>query len=303
MKKSGMVALAGRPNSGKSTLMNKILGTALSIVTPKAQTTRERVRGVYTDRVGQMVFTDTPGIHRAKIGGFNEFMVKEAKEAIHHDSDLIWYLVDPASGLSYESPVIEILSQMKKPVIVLFNKIDTMDYKKNREQQQEFQQSLLMALEGQEVKVVSSFEISAKHGSQVEKLMTETWRHLKEGPFLYPEDELSDRPVRFFVGEKIREQLYLHLGQEIPYSCAVSIEKMKENQNPVLIEAHIHVERESQKGMVVGKGGSKIRMIGSDSRKQLEKFLERRVYLDLKVKVLPQWTKNKKALREMGYVL
>jgi GTP-binding protein Era len=296
--KSGFIAIVGRPNAGKSTLLNRLLGAKVSIVTPKAQTTRERVLGILTEARGQVVFVDTPGIHRAREGGINEYMVSEAREAVESTA-AVWYLVDPKSELEHELAVLEILKGCKAPVTILLNKSDLAA---QRPAAEALEPRIVAAARELGIELAPARRISAQTGDGVAELLEEAWSHLPEGPMYYPDPEqLSDRPERFFVAEKIREQLYLQLGDELPYSCAVEIEQFQEEQSR--IEATIHVERESQKGMVIGKGGLKIKAIGSGARQEIEAFLGKGVFLGLRVKVLKDWTKNAEALRRMGYAL
>lgn len=300
MKKSGFVAIAGRPNAGKSTLLNAILGTNLSIATPKAQTTRERVNGVYTEPEGQMVFVDTPGIHRAKEGGINEFMMNEVKAALD-GPDLIWYMVDPASLPKHEMPVIELLKRTGKPVFMIFNKLDIKSAQNNL---LGLEADLTRAIEAAELPIAQVFKLSALKKRGVEELLKASWAILPEGPFFFEdEDQLSDRPTRYFVSEKIREQLLLKLGDELPYACAIQIENFVEDATPPRIEALIHVERDSQKGMVIGEGGKKIKEIGSAARGEIERFLGTKVFLGLNVKVTKDWSKNRETLKRLGYDL
>ena len=290
------MAIVGRPNSGKSTLLNAVLGTELSIVTFKAQTTRERVLGILTEKDRQMIFVDTPGIHKAKDGGINAYMVSEAEQALDSPS-AVWYVVDPTSAIFHEEAVIALLKKTSSPIFVLINK---MDWKENSV----FEQELLRHLEESGLKIQGHFKISAKKKKGLDALLDATWTLIPESPFYYPdEDQLSDRPTKFFVAEKIREQLYLKLGEELPYSCAVQIESFKENSVPPRIEAIIHVERDSQKGMVVGKGGAKIKEIGTAARATIEEFLGEKIFLGLKVDVLKEWTRDRGALERMGYTL
>ncbi|MDR3607680.1 MAG: GTPase Era [Oligoflexia bacterium] len=308
--RAGFVAIVGRPNVGKSTLLNSILGTQVSIVTDKAQTTRERVLGILTTEQKQIVFIDTPGIHRAKEGGINAFMMQEAREAIEGAS-LIWYLVDPASALKHEQAVIELLSKSTIPVFLLLNKTDLISGANNRARLGAFGSDIEKSLEEHGIKVAKSFSLSAIKHKGVDELLEETWKYIPESPLYYPDEEMiSDRPMRFFAGEKIREQLFLQLGQELPYSCAVEIEKYADpdpkrdkGKNLTRIEAVIHVERESQKGMVIGKGGQKIKEIGQAARSTIEDFIGGKVFLGLRVDVLKDWSKDEQALRQMGYHL
>jgi GTPase len=305
MRHTGLIAVIGRPNVGKSTLINHILGESLSIVTSKAQTTRERVLGIFTESKGQMIFIDTPGIHRARRGGINWTMIEAAKESL--DADLIWYLVDPNSSEFHEETVLKLLTESKKvklktPVFLIANKWDL--YKSNDLSQEKL--LMLSHLETrakeQGLMIQNKFFISARKGFGIQELIKSSWAHLPQGPLLYPDEEsLSDRPVRFFVSEKIREQLYLQLGEELPYSCAVEIEKFEENKKPVRIEAVIYVERDSQKGMVIGARGLKIKSIGQVARKKIETLLSKSVFLGLQVKVLKNWSQDSEKLKKLGY--
>lgn len=299
--RSGFVAIVGRPNAGKSTLLNTILGTKVSIVTPKAQTTRERVLGILTEELGQVVFVDTPGIHRAREGGLNAYMVHEAREALEAPT-IVWYIVDPASALEHEKLVLELLSASRVPVVLLINKVDTY---KNIPAIEKLEKELQAALAERKIPVLKTLRISARKRAGLNELVKLTWDSLPEGPMYYPDaEQVSDRPVRFFVAEKIREQLLLNLGEELPYSCAVEIEQFQEPEAPgdiTRIEAVIHVERDSQKGMVIGKGGRKIKEIGQAARGEIEDFIGGKAFLGLRVKVLKDWTRDKEALRRMGY--
>jgi GTP-binding protein Era len=300
-KKSGFVAIVGRPNAGKSTLLNAVLGTRISIVTPKAQTTRERVLGILTEEQGQIVFIDTPGIHRAKKGGINEYMVDEARHALEAPT-LVWYLVDPRSGLEHEKAVIELLEASKSPVILCMTKSDLLVTEPQLKAADAFAHAIRSELSRRGIPLQKYALISASKRFCLKDLMSETWAFVPEGPLYYPdEDQVSDRPVRFFVAEKIREQLFLKLGEELPYSCAVEIESFDEKSQPPRIEATIHVERDSQKGMIIGKAGAKIKEIGTSARREVEDFVGSKVFLGLRVKVLKDWTRDAEALKRMGY--
>ncbi len=288
--KSGIVALVGRPNVGKSTLMNAFVGSEISVVTFKAQTTRDQIRGILTEKdSGQIIFTDTPGIHHARFGGINERMVKASIQAIQ-EADLIWYLVDPNSKIEAEQIVID---QFKNRSVALI--MTKMDVKANRSKAQFLRKSILSQFTPK-----ASFEISALKKRGLGDLIGWTWKKLPRGEFLYPDAEkegyLSDRSTRYFVQELIRKQLILQLGDEIPYSCAVEIEDYKELDKLDRIEAMIYVERESQKGMVIGKSGEKIKEIGKESRAEIETLIGKKVFLGLRVKTLKNWTKNKDVL-------
>ncbi|NDD92609.1 GTPase Era, partial [bacterium] len=264
------------------------------------QTTRERVLGILTEKQGQIVFVDTPGIHSAKKGGFNEFMVHEAAEALD-GPNLIWYLVDPDSAPEHEKAVLTILdskADRSTPIWILLNKSDL-----GREVSQ-FGKTIEDQLKAFGFKTVRTLSISARRGAGVDTLVSETWSLIPNGPFLFSDEEqISDRPLRFFVAEKIREQLFLKLGDELPYSCAVEITKYNEKSDPIRIEAVIHVERDSQKGMVIGAKGHKIKEIGTAARQSIESFIGGTIFLGLQVKVLPHWTRNADNLKKLGYHL
>ncbi len=299
MSKSGWVAIIGRPNVGKSTLLNQILGTELSIVTPKPQTTRNKIRGILTESQGQIVFVDTPGIHRAKKNGFNEWMVEQAESAIS-SNEVTWYLVDPTSAISHEEIILDRLRQVKTRLFLIANKLDLVKKHQIEKKLESFLGHLSSYAQKNGFSLDPIFKISAHTQEGVAELMRATWKHLPEGPlFFEDEDQISDRPVRFFVGEFIREQLFLQLGEEIPYSCAVETTCFNEKVKPTRIEATILVERESQKGMVIGHGGSKIKSIGQKAREKTESFLGEKIFLGLKVKVLKDWTKNKEKLKRL----
>ncbi|MGK5083785.1 GTPase Era [Bdellovibrionota bacterium FG-1] len=304
MNKAGFVAIIGRPNAGKSTLLNSILGVKVSIVTPKAQTTRERVLGILTDKKGQIVFVDTPGIHTAKAGGINEYMVNEAKEALDGPS-VVWYLVDPTSGLEHEATVLNLLQAAPRcPIFLLFTKWDLKGRIYSLEQLEKLEALLGAEMIKRAIPPEQTLRISAEKEKELGRLLEATWTRIPQHPHFFPDTEqLSDRPTRFFVAEKVREQLFRCLGDELPYSCAVEIERFDEKVTPPRIEAVIHVERDSQKGMVIGKGGQKIKEIGTAARREVEEFLGHPVFLGLKVNVLKDWTKNAKEMKRMGYLL
>ncbi len=302
MQKAGMIAIVGRPNSGKSTLLNTLLGMQLSIVTPKAQTTRERVLGILTEGEGQIVFIDTPGIHRAREGGLNQFMVDQAREALEAPH-LVWYLVDPNSALEHELPVLDLLQRSPAPVILLMNKLDQVGKQVPEIRAKMLSEQLLKAIGERKIQLSSSHFISGLSKAGTEELLKSSWDSIPEGPWFYPDPEqASDRPTRFFVAEQIRSRLFYLLGEEVPYSCAVDIESFQEDTKPIRIEAVIYVERESQKGIVIGQGGKKIKEIGQSARKEIEKFLGQQIFLGLRVKVLKEWTSNLESLKRIGLI-
>ena len=307
--KTGYIALLGRPNVGKSTLLNTILGEKLAAVSPKAQTTRRRFRGILTDDESQLIFVDTPGLHRAPEGKkLNEYCVAEALDSLV-DADAWVYIVDgtrpfqPEKEGSDERFILETLKgamqKAPKPLFVVLNKMDL--WEKGRFASQE---DFVRGLEGLPVKAV--FPLSAKQGKGVEELTKALREVMPVGPALYPVEDLTDQNLRTIAGELIQESLFYLLGEELPYSCAVEIEKFvepSEGQRYPEIHAAIHVERESQKPMVIGKGGAKIKEIGQSARQAIEKLMGGRVVLKLFVKVTPKWTKSTEELKRLGYIV
>jgi GTP-binding protein Era len=308
----GFVALVGRPNVGKSTLLNTLVGERIAAVSPKAQTTRRRFRGFRTTETSQIIFVDTPGLHRAPEGKkLNEYLVAEALDSLR-DVDAVVYLVDGSRPLKAaegaetdERFLIESLTQAlaanPKPLFVLLNKRDLWSKDGARFAGPEEFQAALRGLP-----VAAIFPVAAKSGDGLEPFLRELEASLPEGPALYPEDELTDQSLRTVVGELIQEKLFYLLGDELPYSCAIEIEEFKEpgeGRRKTEISASIHVERESQKPMVIGKGGAKIKEIGSAARESIEHLLDGPVVLKLFVKVTPKWTRNAEQLKQLGYVV
>lgn len=289
----GFVALAGRPNVGKSTLVNRIVGHELCIVTPKSQSTRNRITAIHSLPDAQLILLDTPGIHEARTP-LNRAMVAAAVKTLS-DADMGLFLTVPSEKIHDDDRrIIELLKTSGIPSVLAINKIDTIE-----------PAALLPIIES--YSRAHQFEeiipVSALHGNGVDELVRILVRLLPPGPPLYPEDDVSDLPVRFFVAEIIREQVTKLTGQEIPYKTAVVVETFKERQGPVLIQADIHIERASQKKIVIGKGGEMIKRIGIGARKKIEEFLERPVRLELFVKVTPKWTRDPGKLKEFGYEL
>ncbi len=292
--KSGFVALLGRPNVGKSTLLNRILGAKIAIVTPKPQTTRDRIAGIHTEERGQIVFLDSPGIHKPH-RALNACMVRTAQR-IGEEADIVVHLVDDREiGKAGEDALVRgILSNLPVPRILVVNKIDRMGTAKAEARRAE--------LAGQGF-YARSFLVSAARGTGVEELVSALFGMLPEGPAFYPEDELTDLPMRFIAQEVIREKLFGALEEELSYSVAVQIREYKEEpeKNLLRIRADILVERDSQKGIVIGKGGEVLKKVGTSSRLELEKETGARVYLELFVKVEKEWSRDEKMLRRLGY--
>ncbi len=294
--RSGFVAVIGRPNVGKSTLMNAYLGEKVAIVSPKPQTTRIRQLGILTLPEAQIIFVDTPGIHapRHQLG---EFMVETATRALA-DADLILFVVDLSTPPTDEDRRIAALAQEhapEVPVLIAMNKLDLVPVELLTSNVAAFQELYPQA---------DWTTCSATTGQGHEDLLKRIVQMLPEGPRYYPADQLSDAPIREIAAEIVREKALLRLHEEVPHSVAVVVEEFKErSDNLTYISATIYVERESQKGILIGKRGSMLRSIGKDARLEIEAFLETKIYLDLWVKVLKNWRKDKDALRRLGYLL
>lgn len=291
--RSGFVAIVGRPNVGKSTLLNRILGQKIAITSPKPQTTRNRILGIQHLPEGQLLYLDTPGIHQAK-GGLNRYMVDQALATIR-DVDLVLFLTEaqaqPAPG---DEEIIALFRQLQVPVLLVLNKIDLVsppvllqliDHYRSRFEFKEF------------------LPVSALTGDGVEALAEILLPLLPEGPPYYPEEMVTDLPERFIAAEMVREQVLKKTRDEIPYGTAVVVERFEENphKNLVVIQAVIHVERESHKRIIVGHQGQMIRQIGAAARHDIERFLGCRVFLELFVRVDKGWTRSARLMREFGY--
>ena len=290
--KSGFVSIIGRPNVGKSTLLYNFLGMKLAIVSPRAQTTRNRIQGIYTTETEQIIFIDTPGIHKPK----NELgnVMNEFAYSALDGTDLILMLVDASSPIGDgDKYIIEQLSKVKIPVILVLNKVDLV------EDEVVLMNNLNSYKEA--YKFAGGITLSATEGFNIDKLKDMIVDRLEVGPMYYPEDQVLDLPERFVVAEIIREKVLLKTKEEIPHSVAVTIESFKEKSKMIEINATIIVERPSQKMIIIGKGGNMIKSIGTDARRDIVKFLNQKVYLELFVKVETNWRNNKKYLKEFGY--
>lgn len=285
MTKAGIVTVAGKPNAGKSTLLNRIVGQKLAITSQKPQSTRDRVVGIHTTGDMQMIVFDTPGLLEPKY----ELQAAMRSTALHalQDADVIVYLADASDGPPpqlHEAAGLD--TPPRAPVIEVLNKSDLLP--PHRKSQ--------LAIERPD-----AIQVSALTGEGVDVLMSKISESLPESPFLYPEEDVSTQSVRFFVAELIRETVLEQLHDEIPYSVAVGIEEFRENRSPVYIRAVVYVERESQKRIIIGAGGSRIRDVGQAARKKIETFVGQSVYLDMWVKVLPNWRRSTSALERFGY--
>lgn len=292
--KCGFVTILGRPNVGKSTLLNQVLGQKIVIATDKAQTTRKRIKGILTEECGQIVFIDTPGVHRP-LNKLGEFLLDEAKVAVP-DADLILFLVDGSepAGKGDKWIVENILKDIKIPVLLVMNKVDKV---KNI---QKIEENLMSykTLFKENIPVV---RISAKTGRNKDTLLENIYKKLPEGEKLYPDDVITEESMRSVAEEIIREKILLHTQDEIPHSVAIKIDRYEENEEIDRIYAIIYCEQKSQKGILIGKGGLLLKTIGTEARKELEEILEKKVYLNLEVKVEKDWRKKEKILKDFGY--
>ena len=289
--KAGFAALIGRPNVGKSTLMNRMIGQKIAITSNKPQTTRNRIQTVYTSEEGQIVFLDTPGIHKAK-NKLGNYMVTVAEHTIR-DVDVVLWIVEPTSYIGAgEQHIIEVLKKCKTPVILVINKVDTV----KKEEVLLFIDAYRKEMDFEEI-----VPVSALKGDNVQVLLSCIMKYLPYGPAFYDEDTITDQPERQIVAELIREKALRCLEDEIPHGIAVSIEQMKERKNLIDIEATIICERDSHKGIIIGKSGSMLKKIGSRAREDIEKLLECKVNLQLWVKVKKDWRDSDFLLKNFGY--
>lgn len=293
--RSGFVAVIGRPNVGKSTLVNSMTGQKVAIISDKPQTTRNRIQAVLTRDSYQIVFVDTPGIHKPK-NKLGQYMVKAAKSSLD-DMDLILFLVDAAAGIGTGDRMItESLKDSRAPVVLVANKMDIADREKAKEELEALYKSASFA---------SMIEISAATQMNLGQLEQVICSYLEPGPKYYPDDMVTDQPERVIIGELIREKALQLLMEEVPHGIGVEIEAIEERADSDLIDvrAAIICEKESHKGIVIGKRGSMLKNIGSRARQDIEGLLARRVYLDLFVKVKKDWRNNQRVLNDLGYDL
>lgn len=287
--KSGYVAIVGKPNAGKSTLMNSILGSKISITTHKPQTTRHQIIGIHSEENLQIIFLDTPGIIHPRYE-LQKAMMSFVDRA-RNDADIVLFLVEAGENRMPDY-AFDVFKTMNKPVVLVVNKMDT----SSREAEQEMVDDLTESYNFSEV-----VYISALTGEGVPNLMEVIYDNIKPGPPFYPKDMLSEQPVRFFVAELIREQLFVQFQQEIPYSSTVDVIQYDEREDMDYINAEIIVNRNSQKGILIGKGGKAIKELGKKSREAIEDFINKKVFLDLHVKVRDKWRDNPNMVRNFGY--
>lgn len=290
--KTGFATLIGRPNVGKSTLMNRLIGQKIAITSDKPQTTRNRIQTVYTDERGQIVFLDTPGIHKAK-NKLGDYMVNVAEHTLK-EVDVILFLVEPTDYIGAgEKHIIEQLKKANTPVILLINKIDKVQKK----------EELLLYIDAyrKEMEFDQIIPVSAKNGEGTEDLLKTIFDYLPYGPMFYDEDTVTDQPERQIVAELIREQALRLLEDEIPHGIAVSVDAMKKRKKIMDVDATIICERDSHKGIIIGKGGGMLKRIGTNARKGIENLLECQVNLKLWVKVKKDWRDSDFLLKNFGY--
>lgn len=290
--KCGYVAIVGRPNVGKSTLLNCILGKKISITSPKPQTTRNQILGIKTIGSAQAVFIDTPGIHKTEKNAMNRYMNRLASSVIL-DADVVVFMVEALHWYEEDMYVLEKLKQTQAPIILVINKVDLVKDKSE----------LLPFIDKIQEKLTFThiIPLSANDKKDVDDLENVITQMLPEGPHLFPDDQITDKNERFQIAELIREKLIQATEQEVPYSTTVEVEDMKQTDKLVEISAIIWVERDGQKAIVIGKGGERLKKIGTQARKDIEKLLNQKVFLRLWVKLKSDWTDSERALKTLGY--
>lgn len=287
--KSGFVSIVGRPNVGKSSLMNKLVGENLSIITSKAQTTRHRIMGILNGEDFQIVYSDTPGILEPKYE-LQEVMMGFVKVSLD-DADVVLLIVELEE--KYDEHSFALLKTIQTPIILVINKIDLAKGSQVKDKI-DYWKSLI------DVKEILS--VSAKDAINIDSVLDTIKKYLPEHPPYYPKEDLTDRSERFFAAEMIREKIFLNYDQEIPYSTAVGIDSFKDEEAILRIRAIIYVERDSQKGIVIGKGGSSLKKVGTEARQAMESFFGKKVFLETHVKVADNWRKQKLKLKQFGYI-
>lgn len=293
--KSGYVSVIGRPNVGKSTLLNAIIGEKISAISSKPQTTRQNITFIHTDDEAQIIFLDTPGIQKPK-NKLGEFMLTESKEGIE-DSDVITYIVDTSKRIGKaERSIIDLLKEYKGklPIILLINKVDTIKKEELLE---------IISMYAEEDIFDDIIPISAMKNDGVDIYLESLKKYLKPGPMYYPEDMITDKNERFIVAEIIREKGLMYLNEEVPHGLAISIEKFKkrEDKNMYDIDANIYVERDTHKGILIGKNGSMLKRIGTEAREEAERLLDAKVNLQIWVKVEKNWRDRDNLVKRFGY--
>ncbi|MDR2206024.1 MAG: GTPase Era [Flavobacteriaceae bacterium] len=290
MHKAGFVNIVGKPNAGKSTLLNELMGEKLAIVTQKAQTTRHRIFGIHNETDVQIVFSDTPGVLEPKYG-LQEKMMDFVKDSLQ-DADVFLFIVDITDTSEPSEFLIQKLNKIPVPVLLLLNKIDETNQEILEQKVEEWHQRIPKA---------EILPISALNAFNTDIILPKIKSLLPENPPYYDKDQFTDKPERFFVNESIREKILLNFDQEIPYSVEVATEQFKEKEGIIFIDSIIYVERDSQKGILIGHKGEAIKKVGTEARLDLEKFFGKKIHLNLFVKVKKDWRKNEKDLKNFGY--
>lgn len=288
--KSGFVSIVGRPNVGKSSLMNKLMGENLSIITAKAQTTRHRIMGILNGDDYQIVYSDTPGILEPKYS-LHEAMMNYVKVSLE-DADVVLLVVDVQER--GDELLLSRFSKMKTPIVLLVNKIDLVKEADTEASVKFWKQQL--------PNVNEVIPVSAVTGVNLDRIVDAVKALLPEHPAYFPKDEFTDRSERFFASEIIREKIFLNYTEEVPYSTEVGITSFKDDEDILRISAEIYVERDSQKGIIIGKGGSALKKVGTEARRDLEAFFGKKVFLETRVKVADNWRKEKNRLKQFGYL-
>lgn len=292
MHKAGFVNIVGNPNVGKSTLMNNLVGERISIITSKAQTTRHRILGIVNTDDYQIVFSDTPGVLKPKYK-LQESMLNFSESALT-DADVLLYVTDVVEDATKHLDFIEKVAKEKVPVLLVINKIDLLKSNADLEQKMQLWQKYLPNAE--------LFPLSAKENFNVANLMKRIVELLPDSPPYFGKDALTDKPARFFVTEIIREKILLEYDKEVPYATEVLVEKYDESNDAIHIMAVVYVERDSQKGIIIGKGGAKLKRVGIAARRDIETFFGKRVFLEIFVKVEKDWRNRENKLRSFGYI-
>lgn len=289
--KSGFVTIIGRPNVGKSTLVNYLIGEKISITSPRPQTTRNSIKAIYTNQKGQIIFVDTPGIYNTK-NDLDKYMVNEAYKSLE-GIDVVIFMVDATDKFSKEDKMIyNQIKNSSNPHLVVLNKIDRIKKRNIPNIIEEYQRELNEDI----------IPISSKMGSNINNLLDNIFDLLPEGPQYYPDDMITDQIEQFIVAEMIREKTFYLLREEVPFGIAVVIEEMEEREDDIMyIRANIYVEKKSHKGIIIGKNGKMLKKIGTRARKDIEKLLQQKVYLDLWIKIEKDWRDNEALLKRMGY--
>lgn len=290
--RSGYVAIIGRPNVGKSTLINRVLGQKLCITSRRPQTTRHRILGIKTTEQSQFIYVDTPGIHSDGKRAMNRYMNRAAAASVE-DVDVVVFVIEGMKWTDEDERVLKKLQETSKPVILVMNKIDKLEDKATLFPQVEKLAALF--------KFTDIVPLSARKGINLESLEESIYKLMPEGEMIFDEDQLTDRSSRFLAAEMVREKLFRHLGQELPYSLTVDIEQFEDDNGMYRISAVIYVERSGQKSIVIGKKGELLKQVGQDAREDMEKLFGCKVFLQLWVKVREGWSDNERMLRSLGY--